>query len=207
VLIVLESPVYAADGVHIGKVVGAVVDPATNRVTHLIVHRHWLGLLRLANVIVPVGAIATADTTGVHLKDARADVERYPEFSETLYIPLAPPTGTATVYWPAADLYRPAVPAFGPYPVLEWRRIPPCDVPITPGTVVEAADGPAGQVAGVVTADDALVTALIVTGPDLPPEGLFVPREWVTHIHEDRIVLNRPRADLARLPAARPASP
>lgn len=74
----IGANVYTTDG-QAGKLMKVVIDPDTERVTHLVVEK---GFLQKTDRVVPIEALGEIADDGIHLTMSTADLEQYPQFSE-----------------------------------------------------------------------------------------------------------------------------
>ena len=75
----IGANVYTTDG-QAGKLMKVVIDPDTERVTHLIVEK---GFLQKTDHVVPVEALAETTDEGIRLNMSTADLEQLTQFQET----------------------------------------------------------------------------------------------------------------------------
>jgi osmotically-inducible protein OsmY/sporulation protein YlmC with PRC-barrel domain len=82
ILIRRGLPVYTADGDRLGTVDHLLVDPATHRVTHLIIHRgRWFS--QGEDYIVPIDDVTTASEYGIRLRLRREEISQLARYQPT----------------------------------------------------------------------------------------------------------------------------
>jgi sporulation protein YlmC with PRC-barrel domain len=75
----IGAKVYTTDG-QAGKLMKVVIDPDTERVTHLIVER---GFLQKIDRVAPLETMAEAADEGIRLNVSSAEFEQFPQFTES----------------------------------------------------------------------------------------------------------------------------
>src|SRR5258708_33678638 len=77
--------VLTASGQDVGKIDRVVINPRTKAVTHVVVRK---GLLLTEDKVVPIGAVASATPDRVVLFQSADNLDRFPPFEETHYVPV-----------------------------------------------------------------------------------------------------------------------
>lgn len=189
----IGAAVFAAGGEKVGTVDRVIVDPISWEVSDIVVHA---SLVIIADFIVPVSLIASAEKGEVRLRATVEQLKGLPHFIEAEFE--VPPPGAAEhlAYSPGNILvpmklpYPPPYPAPPPPPPLPElaREITAEAIELTEGTQVEAVDGVIGSV------DDVLldsytdrVTAVVVRKSDLLRKDVTIPIEWVSEASRERV--------------------
>jgi sporulation protein YlmC with PRC-barrel domain len=191
-----------------GKLVDVVIDPATRRVTHLVVerdHEPWLARL------VPVElAEPGSDASGaVALRATVEEVLRLAPVHEVAYLrldgfPVDDPDWDVGIeevlalpYYTSYDLE--------PTPVdfaARYDRVPKGEVEIRRASAVGSADGHhLGQVEGFLVDDDQLITHVVLEQSDpLERREVSIPIGAVARVETDAVTLTLTKAEVGALP-------
>jgi len=203
------TPVTCIDGAF-GELADVVVDPATKRVTHLVVKpRHEEDVARL----VPAELAEESDARGstIFLRCSVAEAGRFQNVHRQAYLPLAEvphedaqwDVGAESVFLtPYADeLVAGGMADIDSYGVA-YDRVPHGEIEIRRGSQVLAADGEeVGRVDEVVIDADRRVTELVVTRGFLWwRRAKRVPLRAVAGLSSDTVTLKVTGRDVARLP-------
>lgn len=196
------ADVFTADGEKAGEVERVVIDPKTNKVTHIVVQK---GFLFTEEKVVPILLVdeATQERVTLHFIE---DLDALPPLKEEHYVPLYgaadKPSGRAVYWYPPRGVpwWRPGgylqyPDTFG-YPepafvVRTEKHIPESTVALEEGAPVITKDGErVGDVERVLTepASDRATHFVISQGLFLEEEKV-VPTTWVRDIHEDEVHL------------------
>lgn len=196
----LDARVEGRDG-SVGNTSGAIIDPATQRLTHLIVremafpHRQWL---------VPADHVVSADDHEVRL-DCRVAVARAEPFTETAFVRVDDAAGrprhassTERVLWPYDT---------GPLVLVEREHVPEGEAAVHPGAPVEATDGPVGRLDELVVdpSDDHITHVVLHRGHLWSAKDVTVPLSAVSMIGGDVVRLTLDRDAVLHLPPEREA--
>lgn len=178
----LNAPVSTNDDKNAGRIDRVILDPGTQRVTHIVVQK---GLLLSRDIVVPLGALAGSTDRGVQLGVSADELEEMPDFVESSYVPFsdqldetrAPGVSawddsvkvepkmvlipsTSAFVTPEANVYLPML-------VEEHKNIPDRSAEIGEGTSVFAAGDHIGEVTEVrFHPQNGDLTAIVVRGPD-----------------------------------------
>jgi osmotically-inducible protein OsmY/sporulation protein YlmC with PRC-barrel domain len=197
----IGAPVFATDG-RAGKLDKIVVDPGTQRITHLIVGR---GLLHKEDRVVPVELVERATPEGIYLHATSEELERQPLYQEESFVTLppdvTPPAGYAL---PDVLLWGPPYTGVPPpfLPVIEHvvrHGVPEGEVVLERGVEVRAK----GEVVGdidhlLLDPRSQKITHLVVRLFDAP-KLVIVPFDWVEDLGDGYVNLKRSREELLRL--------
>lgn len=202
----LGAPVYGVEG-EIGLLADLVVDPASRRVTHLVVEPgHRPALARL----VPIELALSGDVAGGRLKlrCSAHELRQLPEVRELAYgrlydFPVEDPdweVGITEVLAPRGDSF-PDMDAelwTAPPPALIYDRIPKGEVELRRGSPVITADGRrVGRVAELVTDEGDRITAVVVRRGWLrPTRTLTIPARAVARVEMDAVTLRLAKREL-----------
>jgi sporulation protein YlmC with PRC-barrel domain len=203
----LGARVYGPEG-EIGVLGDLVVDPASRRVTHLVIEpRHHPALARL----VPIELVTGEDLADwrLNLLCSAHELRRLPEVRELAYdrlydFPVEDPdweVGITQVLAPPAQVL-----ALTAQPVaLIYDRIPKSEAELRRGSPVITADGRrVGRVAGLVADDDDRITAVVLRRGWLHwPRELTIPARAIAGIESDAVTLGLTKRELDP-PAVRP---
>jgi uncharacterized protein YrrD len=205
--------VFTASGEEVGKINRFVLDPATSKVTHIVVQKGWL---LPEDKVVPTDTIETASEDRVILKEAVGDLDQLPPFEETHYVGLDESDRDQTDYFPYG--YAPAYYWYPPYgfagyptyglgyygwtPVETERNIPEDTVPIKEGSGVVSSDGEHfGDVERIfVDSESKRATHFLISQGLLFKEQKLVPVHWVGFVEENKVHLAVPLQLLEQLP-------
>ena len=186
----VNAKVMCANG-SCGRSVCIILNPATEQITHVVVEAEdFDGLRRL----VPVGLIRESTADRIHLACNIADLNRLEIFDEAEFLPAAF-YGSSMMWWPYA---LPEMMIM----TLEHERIPPHELAIHRGAVVEAQDGRVGKV------DEFLVeplhyhiTHLILREGHLwDPKEVTIPVAQIDRIEADNVHLKLTKREIEALP-------
>jgi len=212
--------VFTSGGEQVGEINRFVLDPNTNKITHIVVQKGWLFA---EDRLVPFEEVRSVTEDKVVLKDEIEDFDQLPPFEETHYVPVnerdrdrdldreqeegypAYPVGPAYFWYPPYGYL--GDPAYGlaygwPYGVKE-RNIPADSVPLQEGTDVVSADGEhVGDVEELFVDDEShMVTHFLVSQGTFFKDRKLVPANWIRSVSEDQVRLNVASELLKRLPA------
>ena len=186
-----EATVISADGKDVGRLARVVIDPRSNEITHIVVHR---GLLFTEDKLVPISLVAAGTEDRVTLRDAAKDLTTLTDFEEMHFIPTnnedTPfyPMGQApALYW-----YPPVGAPILPPPITETtENIPEGTIALREGAQVITAEGESvGTIEQILT--DPLadrVTHFLISQGLLFPEKKLIPMSWVSEVNEDEVRL------------------
>lgn len=193
------ATVLTADGKKAGHVDRVVLNPKTNEVTHIVIHK---GLLLSEDKVVPMNLIASADDHQVKLRANGDQLDHLPNFQELHYVlvneeELARGSARSTLAPPSLYAYPPIMGglpmtyAEPPYVVEIEEHIPKGTVALKEGAKVVAADGKhVGNVERVLTdAKKNRATHFLISKGILLKEKKMVPISWVDKVTEDQVHL------------------
>lgn len=190
---------------HIGRV---VIDPKTNEITHLVIHR---GLLFREDKVVPVTTVITGREGRLTVQMSSAELELLPDFEEKHYVLMDEGQGNGP---PAAVFLYPPYPGsvpgtanYGPKYITETHlNIPPNTVAVKVGAkVITRDDQEVGHVAQVLTdTPTGQVTHFLITRGFLAKESRLIPAGWVDRLNEDDVYLAIDSRTVERLPVIEP---
>ncbi len=193
-----------------GKLIDVVIDPASQRVTHLVVERDrdpWLARL------VPVELAERGDdgSGAVALRATVEEVSDLPPVREVAYLrldgfPVDDPDWDVGIeevlalpYYPSYDL--------GPAPVdyaARYDRVPKGEVEIRRASAVESADGHhLGDVDGFLVDDEGLITHVVLAqGHPWERREVVIPIGAVARVETDDVTLSLTKDEVGALPPA-----
>ncbi len=186
----VNAKVVCADGSY-GRSVCVILNPVTENVTHVAVEPEEFASVRR---LVPLGLIRESTADLIQLACTKADLERLDIFSEVEFLPTSR-YGTSMM-WPYAlpELMNMTV---------EHEHVPPDELAIHRGALVEAKDGRVGRV------DEFLVeplryhiTHLIMRHGHLwAPTEVTIPIGQIDRIEADTVHLKLTKREIGALPA------
>ena len=197
------ASVYTAEGEHVGAIDRVVLDPASKKVTHLVVQK---GILFKQDKVISLSLVENATEDRVTLRPFGSDPEGLPDFEEAHYVPLdrdpqeQPPPGSA--HWARPLFWYP--PVGSSWPTIGYiledqqdfvrkteQNIPEGTVALEEGAQVISSDGQhVGDVERIFT--DPLAeraTHLLVTEGLLLKKRKLIPTRWLSLVLEDRVRL------------------
>ena len=199
--------VYTPDGSHVGKVDYVVVDPASRRVTHIVIRQ---GHLLPEDKVIGVEQLSTATEERIVLN---ADPEKLTPFEESHYVPLDEGTrqqwgigsGVPLLWggWMGAD----STPLWEMVGERTTRNIPEGDVAVAEGARVEDANGEhIGRVHELVTdPKSGRITYLVIEAGHLwGKHTKAIPINWVSTFGEGQVSLAVGVKTLDKVPAHQP---
>jgi len=196
--------VYTPDGRHVGKVDYVVVDPASRRVTHIVIRQ---GHLLPEDKVIGVEQLSTATEERIVLN---ADPENLPPFEESHYVPLDESTsqqwgvGLVPLLWGG---WRAGGGTFLDMMEHTQRNIPEGDVAVAEGARVEDSNGEhIGRVHELVTdPKSGRITYLVIEAGHLwGKHTKAIPVNWVAAFGEGQVSLAVGVKTLDKVPAHHP---
>jgi len=209
------TSVFTASGEEVGKINRVILDPATNKVTHVVVQKGWLFT---EDKVVQIDMIGSATEDKVLLQENAGEFDKLPAFEETHYIGLGEEDYHQgehlphSRYVPGYYWYPPSgyigYPGYGPgfyggQPMVTTRNIPEDTIPIREGTnVMSSDDEHVGDVERIfVDSDSNQATHFVISQGLLFKDRKLVPVHWVTSVEEDQVHLSVNSHLLERLPS------
>jgi uncharacterized protein YrrD len=206
-----NSSVLTAGGDEVGRVDRVVIDPQSQRVTHVVVRK---GTLFTEDKVVPMEMIETADEEQVRLREDAGDLESLPDFIVEEFIPIEGEWGSSTDAWgyvppffwypPLGQAHPLGYPGYPvpPYKVETERNVPDYTVSLKEGADVLSADGDkVGEVSRVILDPDTdRVTHFLISEGLLFKERKLIPLHWVGEVVENEVRLAVDSALLERVP-------
>ena len=203
----IGAMVKTRQGEEVGKVERVVLEPSSNEVDAVVVHR---GLILSRDVLIPISLVQEATEAEVLLRIGRDRLRELPDFVSA-HFEIRPPEDALSYasYAPGSILF-PLVPPYGvpgepgPYELAEATgetAIVPIDLAIVRGMPVLSLDGTVGEVEEVRT--DPLTdraTAIVVRGKAGLKEQVEIPIEFVSAILYDHIKLSLTNQQVEELP-------
>jgi uncharacterized protein YrrD len=182
-------PVYAPNGRHVGKVDYVVVDPASRRVTHIVIRQ---GHVLAEDKVIAVEQLSTATEEQIVLG---SEPENLPPFEESHYVPLDEWTcqqwgvDLVPLLWGG---WRAGGGTFLDMMEHTERNIPEGEVPVAEGARVEDSNGEhIGRVHELVTAPESKrITYLVIEAGHLwGKHTKAIPINWVSGFGEGHVTL------------------
>jgi uncharacterized protein YrrD len=190
----INAEVNCVDG-PCGSSMCIIIDPVKDQVTHLVVREN--GLFETQRM-VPIDQIIESNPHFIRLYCTREELEHMPPFVETEFIPssISGVGADPTMLWPYST------PEFG-YITLEHDRVPPNELAIHRGAIVEALDGRVGMV------DEFLVdpvgggiTHLVLREGHLwGQKDVTIPISQIDSLEENIVHLKLDKKSIAALPS------
>lgn len=197
--------VVTSDGKEVGKVNRFVIDPLTDKVTHIVVQK---GGLFAEDKVVPFNKVNLADEHDIVLKESIGDFNDLPPFEETHFVQAAgqdvnAPTPDDPPHLrvvPAYYWYPPAgymeVPGSGigyeNWPQIQTKQnIPEETVALKEGSTVVSSDGRhVGNIERLVLDRESnRVTHFLISQGLLFKDRKLIPAHWVRSLEEDKVHL------------------
>jgi sporulation protein YlmC with PRC-barrel domain len=191
----IDAQVQCTDGAA-GRSTYVILNPATRRVTHVVVKEGgfpWLEHL------VPVGMVAETGPDQIRLNCTGEELRGLESFVETEFMPAQYPYDVYDMgqyhVWPYVFPEDESVP-------VEQERVPPGELAVRRGNQVRATDGEVGRVDEfLVDRETEQITHLVLREGHLwGQKDLLVPVSEIGKIDEDRVYLTLSKAEVANLP-------
>jgi len=190
----VNAEVYCTDG-HCGRSTHVILEPATEKVTHLVVReKRWPHI----EVLVPVAAVTATTPDSINLRYTRDRLAGLQHFIETEYIEV-----DIARYEGEAYFMRPHEYAEPEVLVVQHESIPTGELAVRRGTRVEATDGHIGRVDEfLVNPVDERITHLVLREGHLwGQREVTIPVSQIERIAEDAVYLNLDKHSVEALPA------
>jgi PRC-barrel domain len=197
----IGAEVMCTDG-GCGQTTYIVLNPLTDEVTHVVVKE-----TNLPNIerLVSIDEIERSDHEHIYLKCKRREIEEMEPFIETDFIesnieeysvPFEYPYTTPFMVWPYVGLPLDVS-------IVRLEHVPPSELVIRRGAMVEATDGHVGEVDEfVVNAQNGHITHLVLRkGPMWGEKDVVIPVSQIDHIEENNVYLKLDKFSIASLPA------
>lgn len=209
----IGSAVECTDGPG-GHIERIVMEPESERITHLVVRLGWFAP---RDVVVPIASVTRVDDQAVFLSVSKAELERLPGFLEKHFVSPArnwnPPPNypRQTVLWLTTpvdfegdeyNLFGAGLAEYQPLFVEETQNVPAGSTVIRKGMPVEAVDGLVGEITEVVTRPDSVSAESLVIRSELGiHDNKQIATNQIEKVEEDRVFLRISRDDFVRLPS------
>jgi sporulation protein YlmC with PRC-barrel domain len=190
----MNAEVNCADG-PCGRSVCVIIDPVNDRITHLVVGENNLSETQR---LVPIDQIIESNPQSIRLSCKREELEKMPSFVETEFIA----TSIAGAEMGSSMLWPYSTPDLG-YITLEHDRVPPNELAIHRGAIVEAADGKVGKVDEfLVDPKSGDITHLVLREGHLwGQKDITIPVSQIDHLEENIVHLKLEKKDIEALPS------
>lgn len=191
----IDAEVWCTNGVA-GRSTYVVLNPATLRVTHVVVKE---GSFPWLERLVPVEMVAETSPDQIRLDCTNEELQRLESFVETEFVPGQYPYGDYDLgqyrLWPYV------FPENEPLPV-EHERVPPGELAVRRGNHVRATDGDVGQVDEfVIDRETERITHLVLREGHLwGQKDVLIPVSEIGQIDEDNVFLTLSKEEVANLP-------
>ena len=188
----IHAQVECTDG-SAGKSTAVIINPVTRTLTHFAVQDHE-SLIPTAR-LVPVELVSETTPDKIHLTCTRAELSELELFSETRYIQ----NEDATIEYLEPYL----TPLDVHYLAVETEHVPPGELAVHRGTIVEAADGYIGTVGEfLIDPESGHITHLVLQkGHAWGKKEMTVPVGAIDQIDGTTDTLKLSKAELADLPS------
>lgn len=204
-----DTSVVTRDGQQAGHIDRVVIDPKTNKITHLVIRR---GLLHKEDRVVPINVVLTEHDGQLSVQLDSAELERLPAFSEEEYVAVDKnhegDIPAAVVLYPPYPGGVPRIAHYGPKYVTETHlNIPDSTVALKEGAKVLGRDQQeVGHITQVLTSAPAdRVTHFLISKGLLVKEYRLIPVGWVKRLTDDEVYLAIDSDVVERLPVIEPA--
>jgi sporulation protein YlmC with PRC-barrel domain len=190
----INAEVHCADGL-CGHSTYVVLNPITREMTHLVVKKQNFPHTEF---LVPVERVVKSTPHAIHLDCTRAELSKMNLFIKTEFVQSKIPRFTMDSYmvWP---YYIPERRVF----TLEHEQIPPGELAVRRGALVEATDGHVGRVDGfLVDPENEHITHLVLREGHLwGHKDVTIPVSQIGHLEEDTVYLDLDKASIEALPS------
>jgi sporulation protein YlmC with PRC-barrel domain len=192
----LNVDVHCLDG-RCGRTTYLILNPVTERLTHLVVKEQWPSRLER---LVPIEWVVTTARDVIVLKQTRDEFTQLEPFTQTEFVyrdvPHLASDPKVTLFWPYVVPSKRVVD-------LEVRRIPPDELAIKRGTAVMATDGKIGTVDEfVVDAVEGYISHLVLRdGNLLGTKEVIIPVSQIDFIEGGSVYLNVAKEVVKALPS------
>jgi sporulation protein YlmC with PRC-barrel domain len=198
----LNGQVECKDG-FCGRSVFVLINPVIDQVTHLVVREDATN----TDYIVPVDSVIETIADTIRLRCSKAELEKMDPFIKTKFIEEKVPEKTwaygggsigigANYYLPYVTSERTV------YKALENQQIPPGELAVRRGTLVEATDGYVGKVDQfVVNPENGHITHLVMREGHLwGKKDVIIPVSAMGGTHDDTVFLKLDKHQIESLP-------
>ncbi len=190
----VNADVWCADALY-GRSTCLIINPRTERVTHLVVEETQFPHSKR---LVPIDQVVEATSQSIHLRCTSEQMKRMESFVETKFVETPVPDYMSGSYmaWP----YVIPEPMLMP---IDQEQIPPGELAIRRGARVEAADGHVGCVDEfMVNPANGHITHLVLREGHLwSPKEVTIPVSQIARIEEDTVYLKLDKHSIGALPA------
>jgi sporulation protein YlmC with PRC-barrel domain len=192
----LNVDVHCTDG-RCGRSTYIILNPITERLTHLVVREQWPSRTER---LVPIDWVAITTRDVIVLNKAREEFTQLEEFTQTEFVYRDVPHLTSdpkvTMFWPYVASSKQVIDQ-------EVRRIPYDELAVKRGTAVQATDGKVGSVDEfVVDAEDSQISHLVLReGNLLGAKEVIIPISYIDFLGEEGVYLNVDKKTIKTLPS------
>ena len=192
----LNVDVHCTDG-RCGRSTYIILNPITERLTHLVVREQWPSRTER---LVPIDWVAITTRDVIVLNKAREEFTQLEEFTQTEFVYRDVPHLTSdpkvTMFWPYVASSKQVIDQ-------EVRRIPYDELAVKRGTAVQATDGKVGIVDEfVVDAEDSQISHLVLReGNLLGAKEVIIPISYIDFLGEEGVYLNVDKKTIKTLPS------
>jgi uncharacterized protein YrrD len=211
-----NTEVVSSDGQKVGKIDRVVFDPNSNELTHLIVQK---GFLFTEDKVVPLDCVESATEERVVLKEGQLDLDDFPNFEETHYVPVEDSTSSEKggsgglralawyypvpggAWWRQRSLANPGI-SKPPYVRKTEVNIPEGTVALEEGAKVVSSEGEhVGNIERVYAdEEEQRVTHLLISKGLISKSRKLIPSMWVDSVREDEVRLSIGERFVEKLP-------
>jgi sporulation protein YlmC with PRC-barrel domain len=187
--IAANTKVYCKDGFY-GHVTYIILNPITNEITHLVVQED---VITYPERLVPIDLVVSSSPTQTVLRLSKSELRKLPNFTKTEFLQSDLPSHMLT-----SHLMWPYIVSHAEMKTVETRSIPPDELAVHRGAMVEAVDGPVGHLDKfVVNQANGHVTDLVIREGHLwGQKEMTVPITEIDHIQEDTVYLKLSKSDV-----------
>lgn len=190
----MGAEVICSDG-GCGKLVCVLLNPVTEKVTHLVVKEQKQ---EKTEYVVPLDQVIESSPASIYIYCKTVELEEMQPFKETEFLPntIFSLGSTPSMLWPYD------APGLGAI-VLEHEHIPPDELAVHRGARVIATDGEVGKVDEfLIDPENGHITHLILREGHLwDQEDVTIPVAQIEHIEEDAVYLKIDKCAIEALPA------
>lgn len=190
----INVEVDCADG-HCGISTCIILNPATEKVTHLVIEEKWFPHIER---LLPLDYVIESTPHLIRLRCTQQELMQMESFIETEFIPSVIPeyVGQPFLMWPYAMPESMVVP-------VEHEQIPPGELAVHRGAHVKATDGTVGRVDEfLVNPTNGHITHLVLREGHLwGQKDVTIPVSQIQRIEEDAVYLKLDKRHVEALPA------
>ncbi len=220
-----NAQVYSSDNQDIGRLERVVMDPGTQKVSHIVVRQ---GLFFTEDKVIPVDYVEQADGDNINLSHHSDSLQKLPKFEAVQHVPIEqqdmedfqvevedgpfymywnPPMGAAPYYGIPPVPTQETAPQHPYYVERTTQNIPEGTIALEEGGHVESSDGEhVGNIERIyVDPQTNYATHILISQGFFLRETRWVPTTWFRTVSEDKVYLAVSAATIERMPTSEKA--